>query len=462
MPAMKYNIRLVSSYHPRICGIARFAENLATALARLRDVGHIRVAAISSEELSYSVPVDIVIDQYDARSWREAADSIQDSAQADDRPYVVVLQHEYGLDGSEGTGTNYVNMAKQLHDHGLMTIAYLHTVLRNPNDHQRAILQQIAANTDGLVVTLGGAIDVLRTSYGIERSKVTHIDHGIRMRDIKMTDRLRTKRKYGLEHRFLATTLGLLSPDKGVHYGIRAYALFLAESCTREQRRQLIYLIAGQYHPGFVESHGGEPYRAYRSLLAQTVADCGLRWREADRLGGMDFDEADVCFVNRYLSEDLLMALYGATNVMVLPYLNPEQVSSGILADTIGSGRVAIASKTMYARELLGDSGDRGIVVTPRGILVDPGEPSVEQMAQGLDLLVFNEQQRLAMERDARGRGYEMRWENAAWELMQYVKSVAETRSIVTGRGPEFVRQRTSRLEHPEHAVGVRSPQERD
>jgi glycosyltransferase involved in cell wall biosynthesis len=443
----KFNIRLVSSYPPRVCGIARFAENLATALARFRDVGHVRVAAISHDEGSYNLPVDIVINQYDARSWEQAADSIAQSAQEEERPSVVVLQHEYGLDGAEGTGANYVNLARELRDRGLTVIAYLHTVLRSPNDHQRTILQQIAANTGGLVVTLSAAIEILRASYGIDRSKVTHIDHGIRMRDIKTTDRLRIKRRYGLEHKFLATTMGLLSPDKGVHYGVRAYALFLGESCTPRQRSRLVYLIAGQYHPGFVESGGGAPYRAYRELLAQTVADCGLRWRETDGLSGVDFDSCDVCFLNAYLSEDLLMALYGATNVMVLPYLNAEQVSSGILADTVGSGRAAIASKTMYARELLGDPGGQGTVITSRGILVDPGEASVEQIAQGLDFLAFNEKQRLAMERDARARGYEMRWENAAWDLIQYIKSVEEDRSVVTGRGPEFVRERASRFD---------------
>ena len=449
---MKHSIRLVSSYPPRVCGIGRFSENLATALERLSTVGDIRVAAIADDDRSYSIPVDIVIDQYDPESWREAASDITAKARADDYPHVVILQHEYGLDGKEASGTNYVDMAKSLHDEGLLTLAYLHTVLRHPSAHQSRVLQALAENTDGLLVTLSGAIDILNATYGIDPSKVAHIDHGIRIRDITKTDRLHIKQEYGLEDKFLATTLGLLSPDKGVHYAVRAYARFLDASCTEKQRKDIVYLIAGQYHPGFVESGGGEAYREYRRLLRETLADSGLRYCEVEGLRGVDFDEHDVCFLEAYLNEDLLRALYGATNTMILAYLNPEQVSSGILADTIGSGRVPISSKTMYAKELLGvESDDKGVILTPRGVLVDPAEPSVEQIAQGLDYLVFNETERFEMEQNARARGYEMRWDNSAWKLMQYIGAIEEDKSIVTGRGREFTRKREPQLQKLEY-----------
>jgi hypothetical protein len=61
---------------------------------------------------------------------------------------------------------------------------------------------------------------------------------------------------------------------------------------------------------------------------------------------------------------------------MILPYLNTEQISSGILADTIGSGRVAIATKFRYALELIysNKTCPPGMTIGrfARGILVDP------------------------------------------------------------------------------------------
>jgi len=155
-----------------------------------------------------------------------------------------------------------------------------------------------------------------------------------------------------------------------------------------------------------------------------------------------------VVFLDTFIDENTLLKLYGATNVMILPYLNMQQISSGILADTLGAGRVAIATKFRYAVELIHSNKPcaEGIVLGrhARGILVDPGEPSVEQIAQALDYLVFNKDKRLAMEKQAHQRGYQMRWNNTAWALLQHIQFVREQKEIVTGRGITFVREKPS------------------
>jgi hypothetical protein len=136
---------------------------------------------------------------------------------------------------------------------------------------------------------------------------------------------------------------------------------------------------------------------------------------------------------------------------MVLPYLNIQQISSGILADTLGSGRVAVATKFMYALELIYSNKKcpPGMVMGrhARGILVDPGEDSIEQIAQALDFLVFDEPKRLRMERQAQQRGYQMRWYNSAWALLQYIQFVVDKKSIITGRGVKFIREKRSRYQ---------------
>jgi len=57
------------------------------------------------------------------------------------------------------------------------------------------------------------------------------------------------------------------------------------------------------------------------------------------------------------------------------------------------------------------------------------------------DLLVFNEDERLGMERRAHERGHQMRWQNSAWQLLQYIEFVRQKREISTGRGVRFERQ---------------------
>jgi hypothetical protein len=51
------------------------------------------------------------------------------------------------------------------------------------------------------------------------------------------------------------------------------------------------------------------------------------------------------------------------------------------------------------------------------------------------------------MEKQAHQRGYQMRWNNSAWALLQYVDFVREQKEIVTGRGVKFTREKLSALE---------------
>jgi len=367
-----------------------------------------------------------------------------------------VLQHEFGLDpdltAKGGPSSSFIELAKAFHGRGLITLVYLHTVLDNPDPREKAIIQGLARHGDGLVVTTESAIDILESStYGIPHNKLKHIDHGVRMHQPSYFDRLTIKQEYGLENRFLITTLGMLSPGKGIEYGIRAYGRFLEESCTDEQRKNMVYLLAGKCHPEFVKAEGGEPYRKFRASLNEAIERAHVKSCTVKELGGANFDEYDVVFLDTFLDENTLLRLYGATNVMLLPYLNMQQISSGVLADTLGAGRVAVTTKFRYARELIHSNNPcpEGLIIGryARGILVDPGEPSVEQIAQALDFLVFNEHKRLMMEKQAHQRGYQMRWYNSAWALLQYIDFIRDDKETITGRGPKFTREKPSRLD---------------
>ncbi len=458
---MPYNIRIVSTYPPRRCGIGTFSRDLATAMAHFTaEVGHIRVAAIDKGNGPYDIPVDLVIDQYNPESWRNAVTHICTRAKEAQKPTIVALQHEFGLDpgpdGRDGQGTNFVEMAKAFREKGLITLVYLHTVLDKPGPHERRTIQELARHSDGLIVTTESAIQILESdAYEVPHEKLKHIDHGIRMHNPSQFDRLAIKQEFGLENRFLITTLGLLSPGKGIQYGIRAYGRFLEESCTEEQRKKTVYLIAGRPHPEFVRADGGEPYRQFQATIHQAMEQAKVRWCRIKEFGTTCLDEYDLVFLDTFIDENTLLKLYGATNVMLLPYLNMQQISSGILADTLGSGRAAITTKSRYAQELIHSNKrcPEGVVIGryARGILVDPGEPSIEQIAQALDYLVFNAGKRLMMERQAHQRGYQMRWNNSAWALLQYIHFVREAKGIVTGRGVKFARQKPSHLDVHKH-----------
>ena len=116
---MPCNIRIVSTYPPRACGIGTFSRHLANALANFTgEVGYVRIAAIDKEGLAYNIPVDLIIDQYNPRSWQEVAETIASRAKESPNPTVVLLQHEYGLDpagpGKDGEGKNFIETAKDI------------------------------------------------------------------------------------------------------------------------------------------------------------------------------------------------------------------------------------------------------------------------------------------------------------------------------------------------------------
>ena len=453
---MPWNIRFVSTYPPRPCGIGTFCRNLADALEHFpAEVANIHVAAIDKGSGPYNGPVDIVIDQYDLQSWKNATDRIV--ARPDgSSDTTVVLQHEFGLDpdidGHDARGDNFVQMARAFSEKGIPTVVYFHTVPETPNDHQKKIVQSLAKYSDGLIVTTESAIDILESdTYGVDHAKLKHIDHGIRMRNPTQYDRFKIKSDFGLKDFFLATTLGLLSPDKGLQYSIPAYGRFIHESCTDAQREQIIYLIGGQCHPEFVSAENGRLYRKYMNVLDDALGKADVRWCRTDTLKNVNWHEQDIVLFDTFLDESTLLKMYGITNCMILPYLNMEQISSGILADTVGSGRVAITTKFRYALELI-YSNKRcppGLVIGrfARGILVDPGTDSIEQIAQGLDHVIFEKEKRLHMERQAHQRGYQMRWANSAWALLQYIQFIRDEKEITTGRGIKFLRERPSPLQ---------------
>ena len=453
---MAWNIRMVSTYPPRRCGIGTFSRDLSNALSQFTgEIGHIRIAAIDNNHGPYNIPVDLVIDQYNPQSWKNVTREIITRAKEGNNPTAIVLQHEFGLDpdeqGNDGTGYHYLDIAKACRENNLTCLVYLHTVLERPNNHQRQTVIDLAEYSNGLVVTTESAIDILESdAYGISHFKLKHIDHGIRMHQPTQFDRFEIKSELGINDIFLATTLGLLSPGKGVQYSIRAYGRFIQESCTPAQRQHIVYLIGGQCHPEFVKADSGKYYRDFMEEIEKSLHESGLKWCTVTNTENIDWLGNDIIFLNQFLEESALLKIYGATNVMILPYLNMEQISSGILADTIGSGRVAIATKFRYALELIHSNKTcpPGVVIGrfARGILVDPEEASVKQIASALDFLVFEKDKRLRMEKEAHQRGYQMRWANSAWGLVQYIEFVSEEKEITTGRGMKFLREKPSKL----------------
>ena len=440
-------MRVISSSIPEICGIATHSQDLITALGHSREIDSIRLAAIdrSNGKNVYHFPVDLLINQYDENSWYQAAGAILERAHARPTPTVMLLQHEYGLSGKNALGNDYQNMARIFKEGGKnsVTVVNLHTVVRNPNEHQKKVIQELSDFVDGIVVPTLSAIEILSSEpYKINPSKLKHIDHGIRIHDLSSINPDEVRAKYHLEGKLIVGTLGLKSTGKGIEFGIEAYGRMINKffSETSEERKKIVYLIAGQYHPGFVADSPKE-YAETEKRIQDIIKKEKLKTiktKNLEKLTREDINNNDVIIYDSHLGEQDLRDFYTAIDIVLLPYRNKEQISSGILADAVGSGKPVIATKFAHAKELLcpGDHIKKGITGNnpdSRGIQVDllgkyENRPSVNQLAKALEYLVFNEKARSQIGKNARSRGHEMNWENVTRGLIQYFSLLLENK----------------------------------
>lgn len=325
---MEYpRILFLSTYPPRACGIATFTQDLFGAL---RETGkcEMGIAAISDSAYSYPPEVKFSLEQQDPNSYLETAERIDTAAD------LLMIEHEFGIYGGKW-GEYLLKLTQHLKTPYLVT---LHTVLPRPTKKQCDIVSSLAQGCRKLVTMSASSVPVLQEVYGADPRKIAVIPHGVP--EIAVPSREELKRSEGLTGRFVVSTFGLLSPGKGLEYGIGAVARLA------KKHPEVIYLILGQTHP-VVKSRYGE---RYREKLEGKAAE----------LGASD----NVRFVNRYLTKEEIIRYLTLSDVYMTPYLSKDQAVSGTLAYAAGCGRVVVSTPYPYAREMLADG--RGLLAKYR------------------------------------------------------------------------------------------------
>lgn len=451
---MRFNVRLVSSYPERICGIGTYSRDLATALGNHDEVAEVRVAAIDNQYVEiqgnperftrtpYSFPVDMTIDRYRENSWTGAAGEIISRASRSNLPTVVIMQHEFGLAGRN----DYQNMIKIFRANEMTTLVNMHTALEEPTEDQRGIVQEIADLTDSIIVPTKRGAEILSTVYKIPQLKLRHIGHGIRVQEYSQLDVDEAKKEWGLEGTLVISTIGLKSPDKGIEYGIEAFGEFMNEFFPKdsEQRRNVAYLIGGRYHPDFVKNNP-ELHKECEETIKKVLADYSLESvviKEVEEISN-HAKKKDVLIIDKRLEEPDLRRFYTLSDIILLPYRNRQQISSGILSDAAGFGKPIIATKFPHALELLCNPEEfdkKGLIGNrpdSRGQLVDiqygdRNIPAVKQISEALKYLIVEEGDvsksdvRKSMGENARAIAQKMRWGNIGRKFIEHILSILE------------------------------------
>ncbi len=360
-------IGFLSTYPPRECGIATFTQDLVQALKRSRRF-KIEVAAVSDRPYDYGEDVAFQLPQQDRESYEEAARRINRSG-----VQLLVVEHEYGIYGGE-CGEYLLELFGRIEK---PVVSTFHTVLPEPDQKQKAILRTLCEKSAAVVTMASNSAAVLRGVYGADPDKIRVIPHGVPEFDLPPREQL--KREAHLEGRTVVSTFGLISPGKGLEYGIEA----IAEAARKHP--DIFYLILGRTHP-VVKREFGE---AYRRSLEKLVADRGL--------------QKNVGFVDRYLTKGELARYLKLSDIYMTPYLGRDQAVSGTLAYAVGYGRAVVSTPYLYAQEVLADG--RGMLAEFR----DAGS-----LAGCIGYLAEHPEEKARMEQKAARYGKAMTWPRVA------------------------------------------------
>ncbi|HUX38752.1 MAG TPA: glycosyltransferase family 4 protein [Rectinemataceae bacterium] len=374
-PASPGNIAFLGDYPPRLCGIATFTADLCEAVAEAAPGSSCYAGAVNDRAGPYAYPprVRFEIDEKDLDSYRRAADFLNfENAQ------ILCLQHEFGIYGGSA-GSHILALLREVR---MPVVTTLHTLLRNPDADQHALMIELAKRSDRLVVMARMGAEILREIYGIAPSKIDVIPHGIP--NIPFADSSLFKAQFGVEGKVVLLTFGLLGPGKGIEYAIEA----LPEIVARHP--DVIYLILGATHPHLVAREG----ESYRLGLERLAEDRGVK--------------DSVIFFNRYVSLDDLKEFIGAADIYLTPYLNEEQITSGTLAYVFGAGKAVVSTPYWHAKELLGEG--RGELVPFR----DAGA-----IARGVCAFLDEPERLLRVRGQAYQMGREMIWPAVATRYLE-------------------------------------------
>jgi glycosyltransferase involved in cell wall biosynthesis len=319
-------IAFVSTYPPRLCGIATFTRDLAQAVAAADPSVGTAILAMTDKADPHAYPdcVRFEIRRGVKDDYASAADFVNYS---DIR--MVSIQHEYGIFGG-ADGAHILDFLTRIR---VPSIATLHTVLKSPTRLQRAIVEEMAQRCGRLVVMGKVGLRLLAESYGVAADRVVMIPHGIP--DLPPADTEQHKERVGVAGRRLLLTFGLLGPNKGIETVVRALPQLV------RRFPDLLYLVVGATHPDVKRRHGEE----YRQALE----------REAQALGVANH----IVFRNQFVTFKELCGYLQAADIYVTPYLNEAQSTSGALAYAMGSGAAVVSTPYWHARELLSEGRGR-------------------------------------------------------------------------------------------------------
>lgn len=320
----------ITTYPPRECGIATFAQDLIRAIqSKFGNSYSIRICAVESGTEKYAYTrkqaVEYVLNTSDASAFATLAKQLNEDSEVE----IVLVQHEFGLYMEQEEA--FLEMLEQLSKPVILTF---HTVLSQPSLDMYGSVRRMIVACKYLVVMTQNSRRILLRVYHADDGKIEVIPHGTHL--VSFKDKNMLKSFYKLSGRRVLSTFGLLSPGKSIETTLGALPDIVKENPS------VIFLIIGKTHPGVLKVEGEK----YRNLLKEKIKDLHL--------------EEHVLFINQYLELPVLLEYLQLTDVYLFTSSDPNQAVSGTFVYAISCGCPIIATPIPHALELLSD--DAGII----------------------------------------------------------------------------------------------------
>jgi glycosyltransferase involved in cell wall biosynthesis len=321
-------ILFITSYPPRVCGIATYSQDLIKALNnKFSNSLSVKVCALESGDVNYRYPgeVKFVLKTTSTASYKKLILDIN----KDRHIKIVLIQHEFG----------FFNLHEQaflqlLNNISKPVVVVFHTVLPDPDKQLRLNIESIAAACESIVVMTLNSAQILIDEYGIPKQKITVIAHGTHL--VPHLSKELLKEKYGLKGRRVLTTFGLLSSGKNIETTLEALPAII------QTNPDVVFLIIGKTHPEVVKREG----EIYRKNLESLVILNKLTLH--------------VKFINSFLPLPELLEYLQLTDIYLFTSNDPKQAVSGTFVYAMSCGCPIISTPIPHAREVL--TPDTGII----------------------------------------------------------------------------------------------------
>lgn len=382
------HVLMVSTFPPRRCGIGDYTADLASEIAKSKNV--------SVSVLTYSDGQPGVLAEEDGIAVSRSLDNkpVPRRLVATIRalaPDVIHFQsatflHNSSVNSAVGA-TTHCPLVTTVHDaprswRVAYTIRNLRTVYRRS--------ARIFAHSEEVA-------KALVQFHRVDPSRILRIRLGVNttLFNPGVSD-LQARRRYGLQDSRVVLYFGFLRPGKGIDVLLRAWQLI------EKQHPDTTLVLAG-----------GTPTRAmrYAFLLRSEATYPKMLHRLSTRLG----IENRVVFTD-FVESGTVPSLLASADIVVLPY-DHGSPQSGPMHKALSSGKPLIASDTVGFREVLQPDKE--------AVLVPPGDPRA--LANAISYLLDNAGIAREIGQNARRRAEtELNWSIIAKRSLEVYRSLLE------------------------------------